>query len=237
MFKTPEGYNYVDLDTMPAPEYLIKPGDKITFKAYTNMGLTQIQTNISAFEGGGGSGGMQQQQSGYTVRSTGVVQLPITGEVNLSGMTIPQAEAFLMERVSKLYEDPMIVLEVVNRKAYVYTGGSEAASVVQLEEENLTLIEVLTMAGGINQDGKAYRVKVIRGDLDEPMIALYDLSTVESMQKASLIIQPEDIIYVEPTTRFASGLLREISPYLGLIGSITSLVSIFLIYSRTSNGN
>ena len=240
MFQTEKDYPFVDLDTVPAPEYIIKPGDRIQFQAYTNIGFNQIQTVVPTFEGGGGASGTAGTgtiNKGYLVTTDGMIKLPIVGSFQIAGLSVPQAEDSLEQRVKVYYKDPVVTLNVTNRKIYVYTGSSGTATVLDLEEENVTLFEAITMAGGIVEQGKAYQVKVVRGPLSDPQIALYDLSTVEGMKKADIIIQPDDIIYVEPTTRFAAGLLKELGPYLGLLSAITSMVSLILIYSRTSNGN
>ncbi len=70
-----------------------------------------------------------------------------------------------------------------------------------------------------------YKIKIIRGDLKNPQILLIDLSTLEGLRKADLIIQSNDIIYVEEKrTNVVTVILNEIAPYLGLITTVVTVV-------------
>ena len=54
------------------------------------------------------------------------------------------------------------------------------------------------MAGGLADKGRAARIKLIRGDLADPEVYLIDLATIEGISQADIILQANDIIYVEP---------------------------------------
>lgn len=233
MFQTPKDYPFVDFDTMPVPEYVINPGDRLSLQVFSNLGYGNVKAIVPTFEGGGAVNQNQTQLLQYLVRHDGMAELPVIGEVLIAGHTIPQAEAYLKELYSKFFIDPFVIVKVSNRRVIVFNGSSSGASVVPLENEGMTLIEVLAKAGGITSGGKAFRVKIIRGDLNNPQIDLVDLSTVEGMQKATLVVQANDIIYVDPRTRISSGILGEISPILGLI---TSLATFYLLISSIANG-
>jgi polysaccharide export outer membrane protein len=96
----------------------------------------------------------------------------------------------------------------------VFTGTGGRGTVVNLKNENTTLIEALATAGGVTETGKAYKVKLIRGDTRNPQIMLIDLSTVEGLKQSNLLLQANDIIYVEPNaTNFAGYFARTGSYY------------------------
>lgn len=236
MFDTEEDYVYVDLDTVPAPEYVIIPGDRITLQVNSNQGYGSVQTIVPTFQSGGGSGQNRQGQFEYLVKHDGMVRLPIIGDFDVEGLTIPQAQDALETAYSYYYKEPMVLMEVTNRRAYVYNSGSSSGQVVPLENENMTLLEVLTLSGGIDEKAKAYQIKVIREDSMGTMIDLVDFSTIEGYEEGNMIVQAHDIIYVETTRKMAPALLREISPILGIIGSLTSLLSVYLLITRTNNG-
>ncbi len=229
LFKTPRDYPYATLNQMPPREYRILPGDRLSLQVYSNEAYNQVITMVQAFENQ--SQGQQTQIVTFLVGQDSLVELPVIGKVNLTGMTIPQAQDTLKTLYARYYQDPLVAIEVTNRRVIVF-NGSENATVVPLENENTSLVEVLAAAGGIDQNAKAYRIKIIRGDLENPQIALVDLSTVEGMRQAEMTVQANDIIYVEPTTRLTTGLWREISPVIGIITSITTLY--LLISNLTS---
>jgi polysaccharide export outer membrane protein len=83
----------------------------------------------------------------------------------------------------------------------------------------------LALAGGI-QDGKAYKIKLIRGDLKNPTIYQIDLSTVDGLKQADLVLQANDIIYVEPA-KVLTQFMKEFSPYLSLANTILLIFQLF----------
>ena len=120
----------------------------------------------------------------------------------------------------------MVRLQVMNKRVTIFPGGSGgSAKVINLVYNNTTLIEALALAGGIN-DGKAYKIKLIRGDLKNPTIYQIDLSTVEGLKQADLVLQANDIIYVEPA-KVLTQFMKEFNPYLSLANTILLIFQLF----------
>ena len=93
---------------------------------------------------------------------------------------------------------------------------------VPLENENTSLIEVLALAGGVG-GSKAFRIKLIRGDLRNPQVFLIDLSTIEGLKKTNLQIVSNDIIYVEPALT-----LTDVNTQIGpIISLVTTAILIY----------
>ena len=86
-------------------------------------------------------------------------------------------------------------------------------------------MRILAEAGGVPINSKAYKVKIIRGGLNAPIIRTMDLSRISKMKLYDLNIQAEDIIYIEPVLNISTGLLSQVSPILSLT------TTILLIYS------
>ena len=99
-------------------------------------------------------------------------------------------------------------------------------SVIPLTEENTSLIEALASAGGVSANGKAYKIKIIRnlrGGID-PEVYEIDLSTMAGLADADMIMQANDIIYVEPRLNLTTDILREIGPYMALISNTLIII-------------
>ncbi|MGZ4056618.1 MAG: polysaccharide biosynthesis/export family protein, partial [Bacteroidia bacterium] len=117
---------------------------------------------------------------------------------------------------------------VTNKRVIVFPGSAGDARVIPLLNNNTTLIEALALAGGIADDGKAKMVKLIRQNGDNHDVFLIDLSKIQGIKDASMVLQANDIIYVEPKRRYASRLLTDIAPIVSLITS----AFILLTYSK-----
>lgn len=218
MLKTGKDYKYASFPQSPPSEYKIAPNDELSFKIYSNDGFKII--DLIASESGSNiyaSGGAGMP---FKVDFDGTVKLPLLGRVMLMGKTVRDAELFLEEKYSTYYNKPYVLLEVTNRRVIVFPGSAGNAKVVNLQHENTTLMEALASAGGISESGKAYKVKLIRGNLKNPEVFLIDLSTIEGVKQADLVLQANDIIYIEPQLRIGSDIMGEILPYLSFITTI-----------------
>jgi polysaccharide export outer membrane protein len=234
MFKTPDGYKYSTARDTIVPEYKISPNDRFTFNLATNDGYKLIDFGIQAGSGtstgsaGGGTGGVGGSTTmTYLVDKDGYAKLPILDKVLMQGKTVPEAEKFLEDLYSEDYISPFIYLKITNKRVLVFPGEGGVGQTVNLENDNTSLLEALAIAGGIRPTGKAFRIKLIRGSLSNPQIFLIDFSTVESMKSGDMVMQANDIIYVEPIRNTSNGILAQLSPVVGII------TAILLIYQVT----
>ena len=213
MLKTPRGYQYARFpDSTVNKTYQISKDDVLSLRMYSNDGFKPIRIGVE------GSGGGTASLS-YKVQSNGNVKIPILGEFKISGISLKEAELLIEKRLAQYYKDPFVILEVLNKRVYLFTSGSNA-QVVNLPNDNTTLFEVLAQAGGITGVGNAKRIKIIRGDLRDPVVYLIDLSKVESLPSSDLIMQANDIIYIDPVINFAKNITGDIASILSLVSSI-----------------
>ena len=234
MFRTPRDYPYTVDQTIGNVEYRITPNDIVGFSVYTNDGfrLIDLTTSINAVAGGSAGGVNFNAYNGaiqFPVEPDGQVKLPIIGKMKISGMTVREAQHLLEQQYSTYYNKPFVVLTVVNRRVLVFPGSGGAGRVINIANENTTIIEALALAGGLAATGKARRIKVIRGDPRNPQVMLIDLSTIDGMKQSNLMLQANDIIYVEPVPRVSSEILAQITPIVGI------LTSLLIIYNIVTN--
>lgn len=220
MLKTKKDFKYSPFPTAAPTAYKIGANDVIRFKVYSNDGFKLIDmTALSGAIGMGATGGGANTSSvggglEYKIEFDGTAKLPILGRVHLQGMTVREAETFLEGKYSAFYNKPYVLMEVTSKRVIIFPGSSGKAQVLPLIYENTTLMEALGMAGGIAEIGKAYKIKLIRGDSKNPEVYLIDLSTINGLQQANLVLQANDIIYVEPLIRFDKDVINQILPYL-----------------------
>lgn len=231
MLRTPKDYNFDTPPTDRNPLYVLAVSDVIEFKLYTNDGTSLV--DFTAIEGAGAGVARQQaNQVQYLIDYDGFCKLPIVGRVELRGKTLREAEKFLEELYAKYYIKPFVVVRVQNRRVTVFTGGGGSGKVVPLANENVTLIEALGLAGGLTNDSKAKRIKVVRGDLSNPQVFLFDLSTIDGLKTVDFPLQANDIIYVEFRNNIVREAIRDIAPIVSLI---TSTLTLIIVIDRLSN--
>jgi polysaccharide export outer membrane protein len=244
--------------------YKLAPFDYITIQVFTNDGEIMIDPsgdfgeevtdgggvigqNRNQFEtdpsgiptvgnlgvgGGGVGGGIGGILRRYLIQETGAIILPMIGKVELTGLTLYQADSLLAEKFTKFYEDPYIVTRYINKRVMVM--GAMGNKVITLTNENMTLLEVLTLAGNFDNNTRANKIRLIRNaNTGTPVMKNIDLSTWEGLKNAELIIQPNDVVYVEPRRRVGSEFLADFAQVATAIGSsVTLILTILLIQDR-----
>jgi polysaccharide export outer membrane protein len=226
MFKTKKNYPYDDFSTISASrEYKIGLNDILEIQIIPNKGALLIDGGGSDQNSGGSTSQLQNKGITSLVEFDGTIKLPMLGRIQTKGLSIREAELMLEERLKQYYVDPFVTIRITNKRIIVFPGEGGSARVIQLTNQNTNLLEALATVGGVSLNGKANRIKLIRGDLKNPQVYLIDLSTIDGMKKADMTLQGNDIIYVEGRNDYAQNFLNRIGPYL----AITNLG--FLIYS------
>jgi protein involved in polysaccharide export with SLBB domain len=246
--------------------YRIQPNDFLDVRVYTNKGERIIDPNGELQfgspagptpsltpRGSGATGGRATvSRTGGTssglellVQADGTVDMPIVGRVQLSKLSLRQADSTLQVLYSTYYRDPFVQTRVTNNRVIIL--GASGGLVLPLTNDNMNLIEVLALAGGVDggggasvyrYGGKTSNIRIIRGDLKNPQIEQIDLSTISGMRRANLQMEPNDIVYIEPVRRrFLEG-LTDAGPVLNatgtILGTFSTIISLILI-SRNLN--
>ena len=223
MLKTPTDFAYDQLqDSVTKQSYKIEVNDLVQVRIFSNDGFKII--NIENV-----TGNYARIDLDYLVEQDGRVKLPLVGKVALSGLTIAEAETFLQKIYNDFYVNPFVSVKVVNKRVIIFPGNGGKAQVINLQNNNTTVIETIALGGGIQEDGKAYKVKLIRNDgKNKPKVYLMDLSKIEGIAMGNTVVMANDIIYVEPRYRFAKTLMGEITPLISLLTSTFLLYSLFI---------
>lgn len=224
MFKTPKGVEEKtdSIPLRPTSEYTISRDDKFTFTLYTNGGK-RIVENMA---------GMNESQAifevpEYIVRANGTAELPRIGEVLVAGLTVQQCEDTLAQRYSKEYQEPYVQVKLTNQRVIVFPGNGSDAKVIPIQNNNTTLMEAIALAGGIADRGRADKVKLMRNLGNERVVYVLDLSTIDGLKYADMIVQANDYIYVEPNEQVGREAVQSAAPVVSLLSSALIIFTVF----------
>jgi len=119
---------------------------------------------------------------------------------------------------------------VRNRRVVVFPGGGGDARIVELDNNNTTLLEVLGTAGGLSNRGNAKKVKVFRyGPNRERLVYQFDMSDISGLKYADMLMQGDDVIYVQTNPELVRVLINDLTPI------ITLFISVVLVIALTRN--
>ena len=223
MLQTKKDFNYDKItDSLSRQDYRIAPNDMMNYRVFTNDGFKLIDLANQV------NNVFYRNDLEVLVESNGSVKMPMIGYIQLAGLTIREAEKLLEDKYSEFYVKPFVTLRVNNKRVIVFQGNNGVAKVLPLANNNTTVLEALALSGGITEDGKAYKVKLIRNyRTSKPQVFLMDLSKIEGLAAGNTIVLANDIIYVEPRYRLARTLVTELTPIITLLS--TSLIIYGLI--------
>jgi polysaccharide export outer membrane protein len=128
-------------DAAPSPAYVLGAGDVITIRALDADEISDKPIRLG---------------------DNGFITLPLVGRVRASGLTTEQLEAALAIRLKPLIRNPEVSVSVVEQRSQpVSIIGSVNAPGVQQLQGRKTLVEMLSLAGGVRQDA-GHAIKITR---------------------------------------------------------------------------
>ena len=155
----------------------------------------------------------------------GYAQLPYVGSVKLAGLTLDEAKAVLMERMSMYLRFPdmsLIMKSYGPRKVYVM-GEVGSPGIQELSADSLNAYAALSSAGGIKRRGRSTQVRVLRvvGDT-----MYYKTLNIKNYIKKhdltqNVVLQDGDIVYVPRSNGIK--LDEDVLPYVSVWAMYKSL--------------
>ena len=179
----------------------------------------------------GQQGGQQNPAlSGYLVDIDGNIQFPVLGQINVKNKPRSELEAMLTKQIKAYVTDAVVSVRILNFRVVVL-GEAGAETVINVENERISVPELLANVGGISYNGKRQNILVIREVDGVRSIGRIDMTKADVFNNPFFYLKQNDIVYVEPTYRTvkAAGF---ITSYTGLISLFTTAISLFILFSR-----
>jgi len=178
-------------------EWKILKGDRVEINIVNQTAGEGDQQLNQILSRGGQQTLARDGTEGYLMANNGLVRLPLIGPVEIMGLTENEAAEKLTNLYTQYLRNPYVSVKILNQKLYVL-GEVKSPGVVQVTNGTMTLFEALARTGDLTNDAERTNVRVIRGGLRAPQVREINLADMSQMKLASLILQPNDIIYVQP---------------------------------------
>jgi len=201
----------LDLSSAPRYEYKIQPHDRISITMYNHpeLGTTSVQSQ-------------KQDVTGILVNSRGDVRLPLIKTIHIAGLSQTAAQRKVEKAYGAYLEDAEVYLEVLNKRAYIL-GEINKPGEVRLFNEKTSLIQLIAKAGDLKDTANRHAIVVLKARGKKVYTETVDLTGPNSIRMASLMIYPNDIVYVTPNNIKSINVgVNEINPSLQLISNILS---------------
>jgi len=213
------------------PEYLIQTRDILYIKIYS---LNEEMSNLINQTIGSYQQNLFQNETslfinGYTVSDSGYIEIPILGRIRIAGKNMDEAIAAIRERAGKYLKDATVIVKLISFKVSVVGEVNRPGSYTNYNNQ-LTVLEAISMAGDITDYGNRKQVLVLRPTTSGTNTFRLDLTSKDILTSDGFFLLPNDIVYVEP---IKSKSFRINIPTLTL--ALTTVTTLILVLNYIDN--
>lgn len=168
---------------------------------------------------GAQNGGDLYYMTGYSINDSGYINLPIIGQVDVTGKTVQEAQDKIKEEVEKYFSKYYLTVKLGGIR-YSALGEFVRPGKYVLLQNQATIFEAIANAGDLSIVAERSKLKLIRQFPEGTKVFDINLLDKNIISSPFYFIQPNDVIYAEP--------LKQKSFGIGVTGAqtITTIVSI-----------
>lgn len=172
--------------------YKIKAQDQLVIR---NLQDENFLSPTNLIENQQNSNNSEKNQT-FEVDATGNINIPLFGKVEVVGLTRREVREKLQKLFGKDQISPIIEVSVVNLKVTLL-GEFKTQGNFLMEQDNLTLIDIIAEAGGLTENADLKTCKIIRGDRSNPEIIYVNLHDIKSLASKKLLLQNNDLVVIQ----------------------------------------
>jgi polysaccharide biosynthesis/export protein len=134
-----------------------------------------------------------------TVRPDGRITLPLLNDIVAAGLTPDELRAKLTSEAQRYVEDPnvtVVVKQINSRKVFI-TGMVGKPGVYPLAG-NMTVLQLISMAGGLNEYANPKKIRILRGEAGKQQSLPFNYKDVASGSnlEQNIELKPGDTVVV-----------------------------------------
>lgn len=166
---------------------------------------------------------------GYRVNTAGEINLPYIGRIKVIGTTTDDLATKLTPQLEQYLKQPIVNVRILNFKISVI-GDVLRPDIFTVQNERITIIEALGLAGDLNITAKRKNVLLIREYDGKREYMPIDLTSKKIFTSPYYYLQNNDVIYVEPDRTKYAPLDRGYRTFSLLLSSISAASVVFSAY-------
>lgn len=224
---------------------VVQPGDLLAITVNSDNPELSAPFNLPmvSYASNTGRGLGIQYLQGHLVGKDGALNFPLLGKINAAGLTKQQ----LVEKIERelkagsYLKDPIVTITFLNFKVSVL-GEVSRPGTFNIENERVTILSAISMAGDLTIYGRRDNVIVIREENGKRMIVSHDLRSPDIFQSPCYFLKQNDVVLVSPNkTKAQMSSINQnsnVGVWVSIVGSTTSvatLVATLVRYSQSSN--
>jgi polysaccharide export outer membrane protein len=147
------------------------------------------------------SSGYNQRLMGYVVDNEGMIDFPVLGPINVSGLTRWELSELIKSKLldGGLLADAVVTVEFMNFKVSVI-GEVNNPGTFTIEGDKVTVLQAISLARDLTIFGERENVTVIRERDGQRTMYEINLCDVSMFQSPAYYLQQNDVVYVQPSS-------------------------------------
>lgn len=137
------------------------------------------------------------------VSTEGTITLSLLGKIQVQGMKVSEAEKEITKQLEEYLVSPVVVVEVSERidekekRSVSVLGSVQKPGSYEIPlEGKLTLLKVISLAGGFSDVANVKNIKVIRKEGGKTHVIHANAEAIISGKEPDIDLKPEDVIHV-----------------------------------------
>ena len=177
----------------PHYEHVIRKDDKVSISVWgqDDLGVGSIYSIYNSNEVYG---------KWLLVDQNGNVELPKVGTYKVEGFTLPALKDSLRNIYKKWLVTPVVDVKILNKQITIM-GEVRNPSVIQVDKDRNTLLEMISRSGGFEFYANLKHVKILRQEGDHVRVANINLTEAGDYLVKNIQLHPGDVVIV-PSRKF-----------------------------------
>lgn len=233
--------NYEDTTTTPIPSQsidnyrpiVIQPNDILHINVSSNneQAVLPFQLNTSG-PGANANSAQGLLMNGYLVNASGTINFPTIGSIQLSGLSIQEAQTTILNELLPYFnETPIVNVRLLNFNISV-NGEVRTPGTFNVINERITVLEALTLAGDFTPYSRRDSVMIIRETKDERSFGYVDFNSPDIFKSPYFYLRQNDVVYVRPLKRKILTVQDPVTRALTWVSAATGIAAIVITLAR-----
>ena len=218
--------NAIDISEVTSSEYTFQENDILKIDVTSLEMKASIPYNKVSPLNGVNSLNLIQL-NGYLVTKKKTINFPILGEISVEGKSTQDLENYLKQRLESEGHliNPNITVRLLNAKVTIL-GEVKIPGTYTFTEKNMSLLQLLGLAGDLTIDGNRQDIILIRETDGKRTVVNIDLTSSNWLMSPYQNVQPNDELIINPNSKKvkSAGLLGNISTALSIASILLSTI-------------
>lgn len=161
----------------PGDDYIIGSGDILDISLWKDEAMTRQ----------------------VTVRTDGKIVFPLIGEITAAGRSVADVKQEMVEKLEEYVPEPVLTVDVKQMNSMIiYVTGRITKPGQYLVNSKVTVLQAISIAGGLNAFAKRSKIKVFRQEDGKTVTFPFDYDEVvdgENLQQ-NIVLKRGDVVVV-----------------------------------------